>query len=266
MTAFAAEHVRLALDGPVATITLDRPDRLNAFAGSMRDDLQHAIRAASEHGTTRAIVLTGAGGGFCAGADVGVMEHLMEAGDEDTFTGFVDAGMRVVHAIREAAQPVIAALNGVAAGAGASLAIACDLRIASDRARIGFSFNRVGLHPDWGATYTLPRLVGTGRATELLISARMVEMEEAERIGLVHRVVAHDRLTNAALQWAREIATRAPVALREIKRTVASAFEGDLDQQMASERAAQIRCFASRDAREGIAAFREKRDAAFDGR
>jgi 2-(1,2-epoxy-1,2-dihydrophenyl)acetyl-CoA isomerase len=266
MSAFSAEHVRLALDGPVATVTLDRPERLNAFAGSMRDDLQRAIRTAGASDGIRAIVLTGAGRGFCAGADIDVMEQLLREEDEDTFTGFVDAGMRVVHAIREVGQPVIAALNGVAAGAGASLAIACDFRIASERAQIGFTFSRIGLHPDWGATYALPRLVGTGRAMELLVSARMVEMAEAERIGLVHRLVPHYYLPEYARTWAEELSTRAPIALREIKRTVGEAFEGDLDQQLATERAAQIRCFGSGDVREGITAFREKRGAAFNGR
>ncbi|HEX2091328.1 MAG TPA: enoyl-CoA hydratase/isomerase family protein, partial [Longimicrobiaceae bacterium] len=182
------DTVLLRKEGAVAWITLNRPDRLNAFAGSMRDDLHDAVVAAADDPTTRVIVITGAGRGFCTGADVEVMSDLLARGDAETFERYVEAGMRVVRRIRAVPQPVIAAVNGPAAGAGASLAVACDLRVASERASIGFTFNRIGLHPDWGATYFLPRLVGAGRAAELVYSARMVEAAEAERIGLFQRV------------------------------------------------------------------------------
>ena len=261
----AAETVLLRTEEGVAWITLNRPDRLNAFAGTMRDDLHDAVAAASEAPETRVIVIAGAGRGFCTGADVEVMSDLLARGDADTFERYVEAGMRVVGRIRSVPQPVIAAVGGPAAGAGASLALACDLRLASARASIGFTFNRIGLHPDWGASWLLPRIVGAGRAAELVMSARMVDAAEAERIGLFSRVVPEDAFEEEVRRTALEYAARAPLALAAAKRTLARAWTSDLDATMAAEREAQLRCFGSADAREGIAAFHEKRRPAFTG-
>lgn len=261
----ASETVLLRIEEGAAWITLNRPDRLNAFAGTMRDDLHDAVAAAVESAETRVIVVTGAGRGFCTGADVEVMTDLLARGDAATFERNVEAGMRVVHRIRAAPQPVIAAVNGPAAGAGASLALACDLRLASSRASIGFTFNRIGLHPDWGASWLLPRMVGAGRAAELVLSARMVEAAEAERIGLFERVFPEDAFEDEVQKVAREYAARAPLALAAAKRTLARSWDVDLDATMSAEREAQLACFGSADAREGIAAFHEKRRPAFRG-
>lgn len=262
---FEAEFVRLSLSAGVATITLDRPERLNAFAGTMRDDLTRAVEHAAALPGTRVLVISGAGRAFSAGADVDVMTDLLERGDRETFHRFVEAGIRAVQQIRAVPQPVIAALNGVAAGAGASLALACDVRIASERAQIGFTFNRIGLHPDWGATYFLPRLVGGGRASELLLSARMVAADEAERIGLFDRVLPADSFAGAVEEYARDMATKAPLALSAIKQSLAWTWDDDLPGMLAVEEAAQLRCFGSADVREGITAFREKRSPEFRG-
>ena len=167
-------------------------------------------------------------------------------------------------AIAAAPQPVIAGINGVAAGAGASLAIAADLRIASEDASIGFTFNRIGLHPDWGASHHLPRLVGSGLAADLLLTARMVDAAEALRIGLVDRVVTRAEFGSALERLAAEVSTRAPVALRRTKRALRD-LDG-LERALGTEREAQAECFASADVREGLAAFREKRPPRFQGR
>jgi 2-(1,2-epoxy-1,2-dihydrophenyl)acetyl-CoA isomerase len=258
-------HVLYRVDEGVAWITLNRPDRLNAFAGTMRDDLRQAVERAAADEAARVVVITGAGRGFCTGADVEVMAGLVERGDDAAFEGYVEAGMRCVRAIRDCPRPVIAAVNGVAAGAGASLALACDVRIASEKASIGFTFNRIGVHPDWGATWFLPRLVGPGRAAELVFSARMVDADEALRIGLYERVLPDVAFAAAVRDYATELAAKAPLALTAAKRSLALSFESDLGEMMEVERHAQMRCFRSSDVREGLAAFHEKRNPAFRG-
>ena len=160
---------------------------------------------------------------------------------------------------------MIAAVNGPAAGAGASLALACDFRIASERASIGITFNRIGLHPDWGATWTLPRLVGPGRAAELVMSGRMVDAREAERIGLFERVFAEDWFEDEVRKIAKELAAKPPLALALAKQTLAASPSSDLDSMLAAESERQMRCFRSADAKEGIAAFNEKRKPVFRG-
>lgn len=261
----STETVLLRVEDGVAWITLNRPDRLNAFAGTMRDDLHDAIDRAASSPEVRVLVITGAGRGFCTGADVEVMSDLLSRGDDATFETLVQAGMRVVQRLQAVEQPVIAAVNGPAAGAGASLALACDFRVASERATIGITFNRIGLHPDWGATWTLPRLVGAGRAAELVMSGRMVEAREAERMGLVERVVAEDWFEDEVKKLAKELAAKPPLALRLAKRTLAASLHSDLATMLAAEREQQMRCFRSADAKEGITAFNEKRKPVFRG-
>jgi 2-(1,2-epoxy-1,2-dihydrophenyl)acetyl-CoA isomerase len=264
--AASADTVLLRVDEDgVAWITLNRPDRLNAFAGDMRTRLHDALdRAATDPGV-RVIVITGAGRGFCTGADVEVMSDLLQRGDDDTFEGLVEAGMRAVRRLRTIEKPVVAAVNGPAAGAGASLALACDFRIASERASIGFTFNRIGLHPDWGATYTLPRLVGPGRAAELVMSGRMVDAREAERIGLFERVFTDDWFEDEVKKIVKELAAKPPLALQLAKQTLAASPASELDAMLTMEGERQMRCFRSADAKEGISAFNEKRKPVFRG-
>jgi 2-(1,2-epoxy-1,2-dihydrophenyl)acetyl-CoA isomerase len=257
--------VLLRQEGAVSWITLNRPERLNALVGTMREDLHEAVLSASRQPGTRAIVITGAGHAFCAGADVDAMNELLAANDDREFSRLVEAGMRVVMSIRSAPQHVIAAVSGVAVGAGASLAVACDLRIASASARIGFTFNRIGLHPDWGATYTLPRLVGSGRAAELIHSARLLDAREAEAAGIWQRVVPVEAFENETRAWARALAAKAPLAVSAAKNSMQRSLSSDLQTMLDVEAAAQMACFRSRDVREGVAAFREKRVPHFRG-
>jgi enoyl-CoA hydratase/carnithine racemase len=156
--------IETAADGPVTTITLNRPEKLNAFSGRMREDLLAALREAAATAECRAVVITGAGRGFCAGGDVDAMAVMQRKGSIEGFRRLLDAGAAIVTQIAAMAKPVIAAVNGVAAGAGCNLALACDYRIAAEGAKFGETFVRIGLHPDWGGTWLLPRLVGRSRA------------------------------------------------------------------------------------------------------
>ncbi len=259
------DEVLLRVEDGVAWVTLNRPDRLNAFAGTMRDQLHDALERADGDAAVRVVVITGAGRGFCTGADVEVMSDLLGRGDDATFGRLVEAGMRVVRRLRAMRVPVVAAVNGPAAGAGASLALACDVRLASSAASLGITFNRIGLHPDWGATYFLPRLVGPGRAAELVLSGRMVDAAEGERIGLFERVVPAEAFDAEVRRYVAELAAKPPLAVALARASLARSADADLDTMLATEGEAQLRCFRSADAREGIAAFHEKRRPAFRG-
>jgi 2-(1,2-epoxy-1,2-dihydrophenyl)acetyl-CoA isomerase len=243
-------HVLVDFSDSIGTLTLNRPDKLNAFFGSMRDEIGEALEEMAGREDVRVVVITGRGRAFCAGADVGYMADLLERGAYDEANLLVTAGRRVIRSIIEMPKPVIAALNGAAAGGGANMALACDLRIASERAAIGQTFNRIGLAPDWGGSWLVPRLVGRARAAELFFLADMVGAEEAERIGLVNRVVPHGELEDTV----REMATR--LALRR-------SLSADLDEMLDFEVRAQDEAFRSRDALEGTRAFMEKRAPRF---
>ncbi len=260
------EHILVARADGIGTVTINRPDKLNAFAGRMRQDVAAAVRELASDASVCVLVITGAGRAFCAGADIGYMKDLLERGDTENFTALVEAGRAVVTTIRETPKPVIASVNGPAAGGGANLALACDLRIASDRASIGQTFSRIGLHPDWGGTYFLPRLVGPSRAFELFASGEMVDAQEALRLGLFNRVVPQDRLAAETTTLARTLAAKPPLALALAKKAVYASESGTLSQMLDLELEHQLRCFASRDAREGFAAFLEKRQPSFQGK
>lgn len=225
----------------IATITLNRPDKLNALTRSLCDALVAAVRATSARTDVRAIVLTGAGRAFCAGADLTVL-----GSDGDAL---VAAGRDLALLIRGAPQPVLAAVNGPAAGGGANLALACDYRVAADSATIGEVFAKLGLGPDWGGSFFLPRLVGTSRALELLWSARMVGAAEARELGLFDRVVAGDRLETEVRALAAAWATFPPLALRRAKEAIYRSFHATLPEMLDLEVAMQHELFASPEAR-----------------
>jgi enoyl-CoA hydratase/carnithine racemase len=258
-------QVELQIESAIATITLNRPEKLNAFAGTMRSDLVEALSTAGGDLAVRVVVVTGAGRAFCAGGDIDAMQELQSRREILEFSKLLSAGATVVTTIRELPQPVIASVNGVAAGAGLNLALACDLRLAADTATLGSTFVRIGLHPDWGGSYFLPRIVGTSRALEMMMTGRMVDSEEALRIGLVDRVVPSARLEEETWKLAREIAAGPPIAIRDIKRAVYEAMRNELRMQVRLETEHQIRAFLSDDSREGMAAFREKRPPEFKG-
>jgi enoyl-CoA hydratase/carnithine racemase len=251
--------------GYVTTLLLNRPDKLNAFGGTMREDLLRALQLAEDDPETRVVIITGAGRAFCAGGDVDFMAGLQKSRDTGSFQKLLEAGAAVVTQIAGMAKPVIASVNGVAAGAGCNLALACDYRIASDQAKLGQTFVRIGLHPDWGGTWLLPRLVGRSHAFELMMTGRMVDAAEALAIGMVDRVVPAAEVSAHAGAFASAIASAPPIAISGIKRALQRSEENDLASQLALESEHQLRAFLSKDAAEGMAAFFEKRAPLFRG-
>ena len=251
----------------VAQLTLNRPDRLNALGGTLRDDLLDAITRASADPQVRVMVVTGAGRGFCSGGDVRAMDEARESGREGPLVDkFAPSRDRTLLAMRDAPQPIIAAVNGPAAGAGMNLALGCDMRIASTAATFSQAFVKRGLHPDWGGTYFLPRAVGMARACELIFTGDVIDAPEALRLGLVSRVVAPEELLPAAWALARKIAAGPPVAIRLAKRALYHNLDSDLRGALEFETFAQNVCRETEDAGEGSRAFVEKRAPVFRGR
>jgi len=257
--------ITTASNGAITTITLNRPDKLNAFSGTMREDLLAALRAAADDTAVRVIVITGAGRAFCAGGDVDYMSGLQKNGDIQAFRKLLDAGRDIVTSIAAIDKPVIASVNGVAAGAGCNLALACDYRLASDSAKFSQSFVKIGMHPDWGGTWLLPRLIGPGRAMEMLMTGRMIDATEALSIGLADRVVPSADLAAETETFAQVIASGPPIAIAGIKRALRRSEKNDLRAQIELESENQLAAFRSKDAAEGMAAFFEKRGAKFSG-
>jgi 2-(1,2-epoxy-1,2-dihydrophenyl)acetyl-CoA isomerase len=259
-----SDTIRLKTSGGVSVITLNRPDKMNAFAGTMREELLSAVESVSADLRTRVLVVTGAGRAFCAGGDLEFMAALKSRNAPfREMRHNMDLGRRIVTALRALERPVIAAVNGVATGAGLSLALACDLRIASEAASLGATFSRVGLHPDWGASWFLPRLVGTSRALRMAWTGAMISPAEALAIGLVDQVTpAADHMTTV-MEMAGKLAESSPVSLEWIKRSIYQGAECDLTTMFAHEMEAQEACWQSPESTEGITAFREKRRPRF---
>jgi len=251
----------------IATLTLNRPDRLNALGGTLRDDLFDAVTRSAADPEVRVMVVTGAGKGFCSGGDVKAMGEA-KAGQRERplIEKIAPSRDRTLLAMREAPQPIIAAVNGAAAGAGMNLALGCDIRIASTAAKFTQAFVKRGLHPDWGGTYFLPRVVGTAKACEMIFTGEVIDAAEALRLGIVSRVVAPEELMPTAYELARRIAAGPPVAIRLAKRSIYANEDLDLRAALQNETMAQNICFETEDATEGIRAFGEKRAPAFKGR
>jgi len=247
--------IELTKSEAIATITLNRPEKLNAFAGTMREDLLAALRNSERDPGCRVIVITGAGRAFSAGGDVEFMRDLQQRGDVETFSKLLRAGGDIIMQIVQMPKPVIASINGIAAGAGCNLALACDYRIASEQARLGETFVRIGLHPDWGGTWLLPRIVGRSRAMEMMMTGRMVDANEALAIGMIDRLTSD--LAADTRKLAQSLAEAPPAVLANIKHAVNAA--NDLAAQLELEAANQLRAFQSRESAERINAFFAKR-------
>jgi 2-(1,2-epoxy-1,2-dihydrophenyl)acetyl-CoA isomerase len=259
------EHIDVNEDSGIVTITLNRPEKLNALVGHMRRDLAEALEAAGSDRTVRVVVITGAGRAFCAGGDVAFMAELLDRHDIEEFSRLLGAARRVVTSIREMTKPVIAAINGPASGAGCNLALACDLRIASTEATFSQSFVRLGLNPDWGGTYFLPRLVTPNKACEMFFLGEAIDAEEALRLGIVNRVVAPAELAPAVRELAERLREAPPIAIAAAKQAVYMSLSAELDEMLRYETEAQLRCFESQDGREGVRAFLERRPPTFTG-
>src|SRR5258707_9364037 len=199
------DHITVSNEGGIVTILLNRPEKLNALGGHMRRDLAEVLERATSDRSARVIVLKGAGRAFCAGADIAYMAELMERDDVEEFERLLGAGRRVLMAIRQMGKPVVASIRGPAYGAGFNLALACDIRIGSESATFSQSFVKVGLHPDWGGTYFLPRAVPTNIACEMFFLGDAVSAEQALRLGLVNRVVPDAELDAETAKMAQRL-------------------------------------------------------------
>ncbi|MGH7547518.1 MAG: enoyl-CoA hydratase/isomerase family protein [Gemmatimonadales bacterium] len=247
----AYERVLVEIANAIGTVTLNRPEKLNAFDRELCADLAEALRMLATSDTVRVIMITGTGRAFCAGADLNVLET--------EGTALVAAGKEVALTIRSAPKPVLAAVNGPAVGGGANLALACDYRIASDQATIGQVFHKLGLVPDWGGTFFLPRLVGTSKALELVWSARMVLAGEALALGLFDRVVPHAELPTEARRLAELWAGQPAGAIGRAKEAVYVSEVSSLASMLDLEIVQQHELFATPEVRERIGAAMSKR-------
>jgi 2-(1,2-epoxy-1,2-dihydrophenyl)acetyl-CoA isomerase len=249
----------------ISTLTLNRPERLNALNRALSQALLDALNGLAQDAAVRAIVFTGAGRGFCAGGDIDLLRKAREREDVTEVETLLKLGKQIILAIATMPKPVIAAVNGPAAGAGVNLALACTTRIASEHASFTQSFAKVGLFPDFGATYFLPRLVGPAMASELMLSAETLTAADALRISLVSRVVPHDRLEEEAALLAGRLAAAPPIVARGIKQALCLNDREQLERALDEEIRWQVSCFRSHDCLEGLQAFLEKRPARFQG-
>jgi 2-(1,2-epoxy-1,2-dihydrophenyl)acetyl-CoA isomerase len=260
-TPATAPQLLQTVDDGVLTLTLNRPEVLNAITPGLLDEVAGALGEAASGGTVRAVIITGAGRGFCSGQDL----RAAAAGDGlDVGAVLRDHYAPAIRAIRSMDQPVIAAVNGVAAGAGFSLALACDLRIAADSATFVQAFVRIGLIPDLASTYFLPRLVGPARAAELTMLGETVDSSRALQLGIVNRVVPDAELGDVSHELAARLA-RGPRSIALTKHALDVSGQNDLEAQLAVEERLQTEATTTADFLEGISAFLEKRPATFTG-
>lgn len=260
------EHILLDKTDHIATITLNRPEKMNAFGGLMRQEIAEILDDVAADPDVRVVVLTGAGKAFCVGGDVtefaaGSQQALSKENPSERH-----AMSKAVLAINAMEKPVIAAVNGVAAGGGCNMALSCDIILASDKARFGQVFTRRGVHPDWGGIFFLPRLVGYAKAAELIFTGEVVGAEEAFKIGMVNRIVPHDELMKATRELATRIAGNAPIPIAFAKRGLQNFHKWDLAQAVDYESYVLEIVKKTEDIVEGFTAFLEKRDPEFKGR
>lgn len=265
MTLPTYESLLYTRDGQVAVLTFNRPHRMNAIGGTLKQDIAAAMREAGRDEAVRAIVLAGAGAAFCAGGDVKEMS-AGPGGARPLQEKINPARDEMLLAIHEAAKPVIAAVHGAAVGAGMNMALAADIRIAASNAKFAQAFVKRGLPPDTGATYLLPRVVGMAKACELAFTGDVIDAQEALQLGIVSRVVPPEALMTTAMALAARIAAGPPIAVQLAKRSLYRGQEGSLRDALAREAAAFNVCMETEDAAEGVAAFLEKRAAVFTGR
>jgi len=246
----------------IGVITLNRPDALNALNLELLTELDKLLDEIQTDEKIRVVVITGAGRAFSVGADLREAQKLDEAGVKN----FIQTGQRLFDKIENFDKPVIAALNGFTLGGGVELALACDIRIASEDARIGNPEVAVGLIPAWGGTVRLPKIVGKGKAAELILTGGQIDAKEAERIGVVNKTVPADELNSTVMWTAGTIATRAPIAVRQAKKILSRAVEMSIEEGNKTMLEACLVCYKTEDLQEGVKAIFEKRAAQFKGK
>jgi enoyl-CoA hydratase/carnithine racemase len=258
------EHLIIEDRNHVRTITLNRPEKLNALGAGMPDQLREAVKDAIADDEVRVIVITGSGRAFSAGGDIRGWDGLF--GKPLALKSYIGKRHEIVIDLQRCAKPTIASVNGDAVGGGCGLALSCDIRLAADTARLGFSFARLGLVPDWGSTYYLPRLVGTARACELVFTADLISAQEAERIGLVNHVYPAAELPDRTRELAEKLAGNGPIGIGLAKQAIYRSWHLDLASELDGEENNQAITFQTEDVKEGIKAFFEKRRPQFKGR
>jgi 2-(1,2-epoxy-1,2-dihydrophenyl)acetyl-CoA isomerase len=260
------ETIKLEMLESVCVLTLNRPDRLNALTVQVGHELKAAIAEALDHGA-RVIVLTGAGRAFCAGGDLREMQEIAQTAGR--VEAFFDEPLKILNEaillIRQTPVPFIAAVNGVASGGGCNLALACDLVVAAESARFNQAFIRIGLTPDCGATFILPRLVGWKRATELLFTGDLISAQAAAEMGMINSVAPDEELMNKAMAMAEKLAQAPTAAIAQIKMLLEASAVNDYGGQLDLERKTQIESGKTQDFVEGVSAFLEKRPPRFVG-
>jgi len=259
------ETILYQIENSVLTITLNRPDKLNAMTPALLRELKEAFEHANNDSSVRVVVLTGAGRGFCAGADLAAASELMMQGGFSYEENLNSTYNPLILTMQSLQKPIIAAVNGVAAGAGMSLALACDIRIAAESASFLQAFVKIGLVPDSGSTWMLPRLIGMTKALELMLTGQRVSAAEALDLGIVNRVVADADLGSTVQQMAQMFAAAPTKAIGLIKQAVNFATTSTLEEAMKNEAALQDAAGKSADHMEGVASFLEKRPAVFKG-
>ncbi len=251
--------------GAVVTLRLNRPDRLNALNPDLCRQLLAGLLRASDDKAVRAVMITGAGRGFCGGGDVEFLRDARSRRSVHDLEALLKLGKEICVAIAGMPKVVVAAVNGPAAGGGMSLALACDLRVASESATFTQAFSRLGLYPDFGATFFLPRLIGLSRASELFYTAEQLSAAEARRIGIVYDVYPDDKFEEEAGKLLENLAAMPPLVFRDMKRAMIGDAHQQLSDAIDEENRLQTHCFLTEDCAEGLAAFFEKRPPKFRG-
>lgn len=264
-TAHSSQLVLETREASIITLTLNRPDRLNALDNHLPAALNEALARIAVDSSIHVVVLTGAGRAFCAGGDLSVIRQGREKGDVAELGPILRSGMQAVLKMRSMPQPVIAAVNGPAAGAGMNLALAADIRMCTEDAVFGQNFAKVGLFPDYGGTFFLPQLVGPAIAAELFYTGEMVDAKTAHRLGIVNHVYPAIQFAAAVRELAQKIAAGPQLAIRATKESLFAGQQEALTACLEREVEQQLKCFHSHDCREGIRAFLEKRAPNFQG-